>query len=77
MKYIGKAADIICRSAYAMCRSVLAGEKNKPPDPKELKEVCAAVKEAAAIAASLDKNDPANTETLSVTMDAAVRELAQ
>lgn len=77
MRYIGRSADIICRSAYEMCRSVLAGRKNEPPDPKELKEVCAAVKEAAGIAASLDKNEGPAAEALNVTMDAAVREMAR
>lgn len=77
IRYIGKAADIICRSAYGMCRSVLADGKSKPPDPKELKEVCAAVKEAAAIAAGLEKTENGGAEALSVTMDAVVKELAQ
>ena len=68
---------MICRSAYGLCKEALVHEKEKPPDAKELKDVCAAVKEAIAIAASLEKNSAENTETLRVIMDAATQKMAQ
>lgn len=77
MKYLNRSADMICRSAYGLCRSALVKEKEKPPDAKELKDVCAAVKEAISIAASLDRGETEAGETLKVIMDASVGKMAQ
>lgn len=77
MRYLNKSADMICRSAYGLCRKSLVYEKEKPPDAKELKDVCAAVKEAISIASSLDKSAGDNTETLRVVMDTAAEKMAQ
>lgn len=77
LKYLNKSADIICRSAYGLCRTALAEEKERPPDAKELKDVCAAVKEAIAISSSLEKESGEKGEALSVLMDAAVQNMAR
>ena len=77
MKYLNRSADMICRSAYGLCKNALVREKERPPDAKELKDVCAAVKEAIAIASSLDKGAGETGETLKVIMDASTEKLAQ
>lgn len=77
MRYLNRSADMICRSAYGLCRKTLVPEKERPPDAKELKDVCAAVKEAIAIAASLEKGSAENAETLRVIMDASAEKMAQ
>ncbi len=77
MKYLNGSADMICRSAYGLCKSTLVGKKERPPDAKELKDVCAAVKEAISIAASLEKKPEASGETLRVVMEDAAEKMAQ
>lgn len=56
-KNILRSAEILCRTAYKMCRRLY--EENAGdclPDAKGLKESCAAVKEAASLISGLDKN---------------------
>lgn len=61
-EYLSLCADILCRTAYRMCKENYGKRKGDDPiDPKALKESCTAVKEAVAVVLSLDKNqDKAN-----------------
>lgn len=60
--YLEKSTDILCKCVYRLCKDAfLAVSGGSVPDAKALKEVCAVVKETAAVVSGLDKkNVPEN-----------------
>mgnify|MGYP006052788103 CR=1 FL=1 len=65
LDYLQLCADILCKSAYKMCREV-SREKSEKFEAKELKEVCAAVKEAAAVVGAIEKSDSPQCEEIRI-----------
>lgn len=64
-EYLGLCADILCKCAYNMCREFVKDKKDKL-ESKELKEACAAVKEAAAVINAIEKNEAPETESIRI-----------
>lgn len=75
IKYLNRSADIICRTAYRLCKKTFMKSGEFIPDVKELKEVCSAVKEAIGIAASLDKGS--GGEGIKVVMESAAEKYSK
>ncbi len=68
--YLEKCADMLCEAAYRMCRENFGKGKSKEKcDPKILKDTCSAVKEAAAVAAGLEKKDMTAGEEIRIVFD--------
>ena len=65
--YLRRCADMLCESAYKLVREGTAGKAVS--DAKGLKELCAAVKEAVAVANSLQTEN--NTDGVQIVMDEA------
>ena len=72
--HLEKSADILCRSAYRLCKETL-GDKNSSVDAKTLKEVSAAVKETLTVSEGLRKYDDATAGVL-VTVSAEAEEMS-
>ncbi len=69
-KYLEKCADMLCEAAYRMCRENFGrGKAKEKCDPKILKETCAAVKEAAAVSAGLDKKETDTGEEIRIVFE--------
>ena len=68
--HLEKTADILCRSAYRLCKETFGG-KNGSVDAKTLKEVSAAVKETLTVSEGLRKYGDAATAGVLVTVSAA------
>lgn len=66
--YLVLCSDILSKAAYRMCREVFHGKKEKF-DPKELKDACAAVKEAAAVVNAVEKKETAAPETIRIILE--------
>ena len=63
-------ADMLAQAVYSMCRQVLkSAQAEKGADPKLLKEVGAALKEAAAVVAGLEKNDTDDKNTVRIVFE--------
>ena len=73
--YLNASADILCRQAYRMCRSVY-GKKDAVADAKNLKDACAALREAAALSGALQKTDREAGEVLRVVFDRETEDCA-
>ncbi len=69
-EYLALCADILSKSAYKMCRELWKGKTEKI-DPKELKEACAAVKEAAAVINAAEKNEAPEATAVRVIFEEA------
>lgn len=67
--YLVLCSEILSKAAYRMCREVFHGKTEKF-DPKELKEACAAVKEAAAVVNAVEKKDTAAPEAIRIILEA-------
>lgn len=65
LDYLQLCADILCKSAYKMCREVWQ-ERSEKFDTKELKDACAAVKEAAAVVGAIEKSDTPQSEEIRI-----------
>ena len=65
--YLEKAASLLCTAVYRMCRTVLAkGSGDRVCDPKLLKEIGAAIKEASGVVAGLEKKSCAEPEGIKI-----------
>ena len=75
--YLERSADMLCKAAYQLCRETFRGrDKKKPVDAKQLKDVCAAVKESVNVSDSVGKKDDAAAR-FSVTVSSEAHELAE
>lgn len=63
--YLVLCADILCKCAYNMCRE-FGKSKTDKIESKELKEACAAVKEAAAVVNAIEKNEAPEAESIRI-----------
>ena len=68
--YLVLCSEILSKAAYRMCREVFHGKKEKF-DPKELKEACAAVKEAAAVVNAVERKENSAGETVRIILEDA------
>ncbi len=68
--YLGLCADILCKSLYRMCRENLKkSEEGKTYDPKLLKDIGSAVKEAAAVVSGIEKKKDDAPESIRVVFE--------
>ena len=76
LRYLNRSADTLCKAAYELCRDSYGRRKEKPPDAKQLKDVCAAVKDVLTIANSVsgEKDD---TGQIRILVESAAEELAE
>ena len=75
--YLERSADMLCKAAYQLCRETFRGrDRTDPVDAKQLKEICAAVKESVNVSDSVGKKDEAAAR-FSVTVSNEARELAE
>ena len=73
--YLNAGADLLAREAYRYCKAGLragAGE-----DLKTLKELCGLLKEAAALAGTVEKAESSPAQTLTVVFDALAEDYAR
>ena len=69
-EHLNLAAGILSEAVYGMCRQVLKNSQSeKGADPKFLKEVGAALKEAAAVVSCLEKKDTDNKDIVRIVFD--------
>ena len=66
--YLVLCSEILSKAAYKMCREVFYGKKERF-DPKELKDACAAVKEAAAVVNAVEKKEVSASETIRIILE--------
>ena len=65
--FLMKAATLLCAAIYRMCKTVLAKDgSERVNDPKFLKEVGAALKEATAVVTGLEKKKEPEKEAIRI-----------
>ena len=69
--YLNRGADVVCRAAYELCRKA---KRERDLDAKQLKDLCAVLKEAIGISLSLEKSADAPGAGVTVTFDDALSE---
>ena len=73
--YLNASADILCRQAYRMVKTAY-GAKEQTPDAKGMKDACAALKEAAALSASLQRDAADSGQTLRIVFEDGTEDYA-
>jgi len=68
---LGTAAGILASEVLKMVKRVLKKEDGEEPDPKLLKEVGAAVKEAVSVVTALGKNETETDEGIRIVFEMA------
>ena len=76
-KYLDRSADSLCKAAYELCRDNFnKNARGSPPDPKQLKDICAAVKDVITITNSLSDGKEFSDE-IRISVEGAAEEYAE
>ncbi len=66
--YLEQCSEMLCKCAYNMCQEFVK-DKDKKIESKELKEACAAVKEAAAVISAIEKTEAPEAESIRIVFE--------